>query len=201
MKKLLLLLLFPATVHAQIDWDNYSTSFQGNGKEGKQPVLVTAIPYNGIYGGATYFSAWPEKLHYADSFYTADERRANYVGESVTIDSGQRILLRAAYPTLSGIYTAQNLKDFVASKRRFRRLETGFGHEVQGGGPLPGQINPEARRQYASSCRQSGDLSTPRRWKYQLSRNGSIDSAWKPNDFDNNLIFLQNLPPGYYTSG
>ena len=89
MKKILLLLLLPATVRAQIDWGNYSTSFQGNGKEGAHPVLVTAIPYNGIYGGATYFSDKPEKLHLADSLYTPEEKRPSYVGESTTMDSGE----------------------------------------------------------------------------------------------------------------
>src|SRR5262249_24056017 len=88
MKKLLLHLLLPTTVHAQIDWDNYSTSFQGNGKEGSHPVLVTAIPYNGIYDGATYFSGKPGKIHFIDSLYTPVEKRPSYVGESNTIDSG-----------------------------------------------------------------------------------------------------------------
>lgn len=34
--------------------------------------------------------------------------------------------------------------------------------------------------------------------EYQLVKNGKVNSNWKPNDFDNNFIWLKNLTPGDY---
>jgi two-component system LytT family sensor kinase len=90
MRKLLLLLLaLPFVARAQINWKNYSTSFQGDGKEGSRPTLVTAIPYNGIYGGASYNSIFSKGLPVADSLRTAENKWPRYIGESRTIDSNE----------------------------------------------------------------------------------------------------------------
>jgi len=279
MKRLLLLLLLPASAHAQIDWYNYSTSFQGDGKEGLHPVLVTAIPYNGIYDGATYFSAKPGKLRLIDSLYASDEQRPRYIGESNTIDSGnvyflapgihpananryefrvvvdaKSVLLpwspitqfvdsgkelnefkpnygflggykttwghsllvdirekatktiessaivywRNAHPTLSAIYTAQNLKNLVGGKRpygdwkpdstmndRLIGLEQGKLQLQPGDNTLIFIVAAEIYQRQAL--------------EYQLLHDGSIYRPWQPNDFDNNTVFLQNLPPGNFT--
>jgi two-component system, LytTR family, sensor kinase len=88
-KLLLLLLVLPVVAHAQINWKNYSTSFQGDGKEGSRPTLVTAIPYNGIYGGASYNSIFSEDLPVADSLRNRENTWPAYVGESHTIDSNE----------------------------------------------------------------------------------------------------------------
>jgi two-component system LytT family sensor kinase len=89
MRKLLLLLALPIAAHAQINWKNYSTSFQGNGKEGSRPTLVTAIPYNGIYGGASYGSISPAQLSLDDSLRKQVNNWPAYIGVSNTIDSGE----------------------------------------------------------------------------------------------------------------
>src|ERR1700731_165135 len=90
MRKLLLLLLaLPFVAHAQIDWKNYSTSFQGNGKEGSQPVLVTAIPYNGIYGGTMYELISPAQLLLDDSPRNQAKSWPAYIGVFHTIDSNE----------------------------------------------------------------------------------------------------------------
>lgn len=279
MKRLLLLLLLPASVHAQIDWNNYSTSFQGDGKEGSHPVLVTAIPYNGIYDGASYFSAKPGKLPVMDSLYAPDEKRPRYIGESNTIDSdnvyflapgihpananryefrvivdnkyillpwspitrftdpgkalnefknnygflggykttwGHSLLVdirakatktiessaivywRNAHPSLHAVYTTKNLSRFFAGKQQswlwkpdstvldnLSRLAKGTLQLPPGDNTLIFIINAEIYQRRAL--------------EYQLIHDGSVDSAWKPNDFDNNAVFLQNLPPGNYT--
>jgi hypothetical protein len=279
MKKLLSLLLLPAIVHAQIDWDNYSTSFQGDGKEGSHPVLVTAIPYNGIYGGATYFSLKPGKLPRMDSLYGADEKRPRYFGASNTIDSGNVYFLAAgihpanadryefrvivdekyillpwspitrftdpgrtlnefapnygflggykttwghsllvdirekatrtiessaivywrnAHPTLRAVYTTKNLGRFFAGKQQdwnwrpdstvlgdLRRLASGNW-----------QLQPAENTLIFIA---DADIYQREALEYQLIRDGAIHTAWKPNDFDNNAIFLQSLPPGNYT--
>ena len=89
MRKLLLLLALPFAAHAQINWKNYSTSFQGNGKEGNSPTLVTAIPYNGIYGGASYNSIFSNALPAEDSLHNREDKWPAYIGESRTIDSNE----------------------------------------------------------------------------------------------------------------
>jgi two-component system, LytTR family, sensor kinase len=90
MRKLLLLLLaLPFATHAQINWKNYSTSFQGTGKEAGKPTLVTAIPYNGIYDGPSYGSIPAGTLLVADSLRTAENKWPPYIGESTTIDSNE----------------------------------------------------------------------------------------------------------------
>jgi len=154
MKKLLLLLLLPASVHAQIDWDNYSTSFQGNGKEGAHPVLVTAIPYNGIYGGATYFSLKPGKLPRMDSLYAPDEKRPGYYGASNTIDSGnvyflapgihpanadkyefrvivdEKYILRPWSPITQFVDSGKELNEFKPNYGFLGGYKTTWGHSV-----------------------------------------------------------------------
>lgn len=94
MRKLLLLLALPILAppffaDAQINWKNYSTSFQGNGKEGSSPTLVTAIPYNGIYGGASYESISPTQLSLDDSIRKRVNNWPAYIGVSHTIDSNE----------------------------------------------------------------------------------------------------------------
>jgi hypothetical protein len=273
-------LLLPTGAMAQLDWPNYSTSFQGNGKEGRQPVLVTAIPYNGIYSGASYFSSTPASLHLADGFYTPDEKRPRYIGESNTIDSAEVYFLAAGVhpenagryefrvildgrqlilpwspitrftgsdgtplndfkpnygflggykttwghsllvdirekatktiqstavvywcstrPTLGGIFTAQNLRDFVGSKReswdwkpdsamqrRLAQLSRSKLSLAPGDNTLIFYVNAEIYQRRAL--------------EYQLLRNGSVEIPWKPNDFDNNLIYLNDLRSGDYT--
>ena len=89
MRKLLLLLALPFAAHAQINWKNYSTSFQGNGKEGGKPTLVTAIPYNGLYDGESYNSIAASQLPGADSPRKQESKWPPYIGESRTIDSNE----------------------------------------------------------------------------------------------------------------
>jgi two-component system LytT family sensor kinase len=273
------LLLLPAGAMAQLDWQNYSTSFQGDGKEGKRPVLVTAIPYNGLYSGASYFSSSPAALHLADTFYASGEKRPRYIGESNTIDSaevyflaagvhpenaaryefrvildGKQVILpwspvtrftdpdgralndfkpnygflggykttwghfllvdirekatktilstavvywRSAHPTLGGVFTAQNLRDFVGSKRESwnwkpdsamqRRLGQMSRSKLllsPGDNTLIFYVNAEIYQRQAL--------------EYRLLRDGSVDIDWKSNDFDNNLIYLNDLRPGDY---
>lgn len=279
MKRLLLLLALPLSLQAQIDWKNYSTSFQGDGKEGAHPVLVTAIPYNGLYDGATYFSSFPGKAISIDSLYPKGEKRPRYYGESNTIDSGnvyflapgihrdnaaryefrvivdgQKTLVpwspvtkftdpgkalnefkdqygflggyktdwdhfilvdirekatgniesstivhwRQAHPTLRAVYTTRNLGRFFAGKQEFwewkpdstvvsdlKQLAKGSLQLKPGDNTLIFIVN--------------ADLYQRQALEYQLLHNGSVDSAWKANDFDNNTVFLQNLAPGNYT--
>jgi two-component system LytT family sensor kinase len=279
MKRLLLLLLLPASVQAQIDWDNYSTSFQGNGKEGSHPVLVTAIPYNGIYDGATYFSTKPDKLDRKDSLSAPGEKRPSNFGASSTIDSGNVYFLapgihpanadryefrvitdgkyvllpwspitqfvdsgkelndfkrnygflggykttwghsllvdirekatktiqssaivywRSAHPTLSGIYTTQNLRDFFGGERPYGRWETDTAMSRRLTELFRGKLELQARDNTLIFY-VNAEIYQRQALEYQLLRDGSIYLPWKPNDFDNNIIFLQNLPSGKYT--
>jgi two-component system, LytTR family, sensor kinase len=111
MRKLLLLLALPFAAHAQINWKNYSTSFQGNGKEGSSPTLVTAIPYNGIYG-ASYESISPAQLSLDDSIRKQVNKWPAYIGVSHTIDSGEVYFLAPGlHPANAGRYEYRVLLD------------------------------------------------------------------------------------------
>jgi len=279
MKRLLLFLVLPLSLHAQIDWKNYSTSFQGNGKEGSHPVLVTAIPYNGIYDGSHYGSIKTGQIPHADSLYAQGAKRPDYVGEAYTIDpnevyflapgihrenaaryefrvvaDGRQTLVpwspvvrftdpgtalndfkdqygflggykadwghfvlvdirekatgaiesstlvhwRATRPSLSAVYTARNLRRYFAgnSSTETGQPDTAMNANLRqlANGTLllhPGD-NTLIFIVYADIYRRQA-------LEYQLLHNGSVDSAWKPNDFNNNTVFLQNLAPGKYT--
>ena len=275
----LLLLLLPATLHAQIDWNNYSTSFQGDGKEGVRPVLVTAIPYNGIYDGARYSSTTVSQLHLTDTLVASDEKRPANFGASSTIDSGNvyflapgihrnnadkyefRVLVdkkyilqpwspithftdpgkalnefkpeygflggyktswghfllvdiresstgtilssaivhwRNARPTLSGIYTSQNLKDLIDGKRPYGDWKPDSAMDSR----LAELVNGKLQLQSADNTlilNVGAEIYQRQALEYQLLRDGSTVRPWQPNDFDNNTLFLQNLPPGSYT--
>jgi signal transduction histidine kinase len=278
MRKFLLLLLLPASANAQIDWKNYATSFQGDGKEGSHPVLVTAIPYNGIYGSATYSSGKPDQLQLTDGIYAPDEKRPRYIGKSNTIDSdnvyflapgihpanadrydfrvivdgkfvlkpwgpvtrfvdsgrelngfkpnygflggykttwGHSLLVdirekatrtiestaivywRSAHPTLSGIYTARDLKSIFAGKRPYGYWQSDSTANNRLKQLAAGHLQLQ-RNDNTLIFQVWAEIYQRRALEYQLLRNGSVDSAWKPNDFDNNTIYLADLPPGNY---
>jgi len=279
MKKLFLLLLLPTMAHAQIDWMNYSTSFQGNGKEGTHPVLVTAIPYNGIYGGASYSSNTPEDSSLADSHSAPEEQRPRYFGISYTIDSGYvyflapgthrnnadkyefRVLLdkktlllpwgpitrftdpgkvlnefkdqygflggykntwghsvivdlrekatktiissamvfwRNAHPSLSRIYTAQNLQNLIGGRRPYGDSQPDSAMNSRLAALAQGRLQLQPRDNTLIFY-VNAQVYRRQALEYQLLHDGSPDRPWGPNDFDNNAIFLQNLPPGQYT--
>ena len=279
MRKLLLLLLaLPFAAHAQIDWKNYSTSFQGNGNEANSPTLVTAIPYNGIYGGASYNSIFSNALPADDSLHNRENKWPAYIGESRTIDSNEvyflapgvhptnadryeyrvlrdghttivpwstvtdftkpgfslndfaenfgflggfkttwghsiRVDLRekssgkilssalvhwtSASARVDGFYTASNLAELVRSKGTFTgwRTDSTIKHltEQLVAGKLVLQPNDNTL-----IFRVGADVYQRTALEYQLLRNGSIITPWKPNDFDNELILLKDLAPGTY---
>jgi hypothetical protein len=278
MKRILLLLLLPVSIHAQIDWKNYSTSFQGEGKEGSHPVLVTAIPYNGIYDGSSYSSVKPGEILVPDTLYKPDEKRPRYIGQAYTIDPGEVYFLapgihrdnaaryefrvvgdgkqtilpwspvthftdpgkalnefkdeygflggyktgwdhfllvdlrevatgniesstivhwRKTKPSLTAVYTTKKLSQLFAGKQQswlgkpdpavtanLRDLAEGKLRLQPGDNTLIFYVDADIYQREAL--------------EYRLVRNNAVDPAWKPNDFDNNIVFLQNLGPGRY---
>lgn len=89
MRRVLAVLLLPIVAHAQINWKNYSTSFQGSGKEGSRPTLVTAIPYNGRYYNGEYSSVPVSALPIADSLRNSSGKWPQEVGKAWTYDSSE----------------------------------------------------------------------------------------------------------------
>ena len=278
MKKWMLLLVWPACFRfagtAQINWKNYSTSFQGNGKEGVQPVLVTATPYNGIYSAETDYSHEPGDPPPPREIDEEENKRPVFYRTTNTIDSSEEYFLapgihpanaglyefrvlqddriplrpwgpiehftepgmvlnefkevfaflggykttwrhyvmvdvrekeskkivasavvywRPARARVKDVYTSRELKDFLKNERRAydRRPDTDSVHQWRGklllepdDNSLIFHVNADIFKKEALEC--------------QLIRDGSVDIPWKANDFDNNLLLLQNLPPGEF---
>jgi two-component system, LytTR family, sensor kinase len=256
MKKFLVAVFLPLIAHGQIDWKNYSTSFQGSGKEGSRPTLVTAIPYNGRYDGATYGSGrtqtvdsgevyflvpgthpanaeryeyrvildgatiirpWGPITRFTDSGVALNEftDRFGFLGgftttwgHSILVDlrekatgailSSSVVSWTADRPRLRGIYTASNLPDFVGSKSEYwtwkpdslmqRRLELLYKGDLSltpGDNTLIFYVGADIYQKTAL--------------EYQLKRDASVVLSWGPNDFNNDMVLLQDLRPGAYT--
>jgi hypothetical protein len=115
-----------------------------------------------------------------------------------TIESSAVVYWRNAHLTLSAVYTTQNLGRFFTGKQQswnwkpdsavlkdLQRLAKGELQLQPGDNTLIFIVNADVYKRQA--------------FEYQLIHNGTVDTAWKPNDFDNSTLFLQNLPPGNYT--
>ena len=279
MRNLLPALLLPLATHAQIDWKNYSTSFQGDGKEGTRPTLVTAIPYNGRYENASYGSIPAARLPLTDSLRNGSGQWPRYVGKALTYDSGEvyflapgthaanagryefrvisdsnrsilpwspitrfthngvglndfkenfgflggykadwghsilvdireratKVILsscivywQADWPTIRGIYTASNLPDLIGNKGNFGdwKTDSAMKHRL-------GQLHK------GSLTLRPGDntlilylganIYRDTALEYQLARDGSVITTWRPKMFNNDMLLLQDLRPGAYT--
>jgi two-component system LytT family sensor kinase len=263
---------FPGS--AQIDWKNYSTSFQGNGKEGGQPVLVTATPYNGIYLAEMDFRSEPGDpppprdideegnkrpvfyrttnnidsseeyfvvpgIHPANAdlyefrvlqddrisihpwgpieHFTGPGMRLNefkedfaflggyktdwrhYVMVDVREKESKKIVASAAVywrPARAGVqdvYTSRELKDFLKNERSSYDRQPGNDSAHQWRGKL--LLEPDDN---SLIFHVNADIFKKEALEYQLMRNGMADIPWRANDFNNNLLLLQNLPPGEY---
>jgi hypothetical protein len=272
----LLLLFAPVIVTAQIDWENYATSFMGDGEEGLRPVLVTATPYNGVYlssidhapsradmqaltrakdpadkrppmyrqtntidSGAVYFFApgvhpdntgryefrvlldnntvlapWQPIRQFTDRDKKGNLVELNafkpYFGflggwqapwdHFIIVDlrekaSGQILCSAAAWWArthvgIRAVYTTHDLFDFLQDHRNDARGENNSR-------PLPSNLTLQPGD---NSLIFYTDAKTFKKeaLEYQLLRYGAPYLPWRVNDFDNNIILLQHLPPGDY---
>lgn len=260
MKKLPLLLFLPLIAHGQINWKNYSTSFQGIGKEGVRPTLVTAIPYNGRYenghygsipnpggsppyigkavtydSGEVYFLApglhpanknqyeyrviadssrivvpWSTVTRFTDPGVTLNEFKDDFgflggykapwnhwvqvdIREKAnhTILSSCIVYWWLDHPRILALYSTQNLIDFVAGnadsamQRRVDEFHKGTLTLQPGDNTLILELG--------------GDIYRDTAVEYQLTREGTLVTPWRPKTFNNDKLLLQHLQPGSYT--
>lgn len=267
---LLLTFFLPAASKAQIDWDNYATSFMGDGKEGTKPVLVTATPYNGVYFFPIDHSASPADLAALSKPGADGSLRPAMYRHTNTIDSGEvyffapgihptntnryefRVLLDGrteltpwqpitkftrrdknnnlielndfkpyfgflggwkapwnhfvvvdlreksngqiicsaaawwapADVKISAIYTTRDLHDFLQDGKRTAH-------------PIPASLTLEPEDN-SLIIYVNTEIFKKEALEYQLKRNGQIYRPWQSNEFDNNSMLLQHLPPGEY---
>ena len=281
-------LLFFSPAGAQIKWRNYSTSFQGSGKEGGRPVLVTATPYNGIYSAQTYSDPKPGDLPPPREVDEEGSRRPEFYHSGYTIDSSDEyFVVPGIHPANAGLYEFRVLQDdrvplhpwgpitqFTEPKMTLNEFKPDFaflgGYRTTWGHYLMVDVREKESKKIVASAfvcwrisrANIEDIFTTRelkdflkreqksynrqpvrdtmRWRqryppdqidpetslpkklllepddnsliffvdaeifkkealeYQLIHNGSVRIPWKANEFDNNLLLLQNLPPGEF---
>ena len=93
-------------------------------------------------------------------------------------------------PAINAIYTSKNLNDFFTSLKR------SWDKSVQGGYPLSKTSFTLAENSIIIVF--SADIYKKEALEYQLTKNETIIRNWGANDFDNNFIWLKELPPGKY---
>ncbi|MBB1284950.1 histidine kinase [Flavisolibacter sp. BT320] len=137
------------------------------------------------------------------SFLVIDLRRKG----SDSISSAALVFFRNAQPTLSIIYlgdeTKQLLKRIAEPNRdpdpqeRQKWTARYSEEEMDAGTGLPRKLVLEPEQStvifYLKEQVQKAEL-----LEYQLVRNGKVVTDWKPNDYDNGFVWLNNLPPGDY---
>jgi len=294
MKKKNLLLFFLVIFHevglTQIDLQNYSTSFDGSPKDGKTPILITAVPYNGNYfseidhvfsrapGGDSTDLSHPNstdrlksfrQLNTFDSseiyFFGAGIHPSNaalyefrvllnggkemqpwtgitrFTGEDVQLNEFKKqfaflggfrtnwgnyliadlrkkgtesILSRSIVywmptrPSLLNIYTSDELKEFLKKESKPYDLYLNPGElkkwkerypsdQLDSLTGLPKKLILAPREDNVIFYIKAG-VFKKEALEYQVIRNGTVYLAWRANDFDNNFIWLKNLPPGGY---
>jgi two-component system, LytTR family, sensor kinase len=93
-------------------------------------------------------------------------------------------------PTVRSIYTSQNLNDF------FNLLKNPWNSTIKSGISPQHAVFPSTENTIIYFL--SADINKKEEVEYQLMQNEKTMNEWKPNDYDNNFIWLKDLKPGKY---
>lgn len=93
-------------------------------------------------------------------------------------------------PTVAAIYTSKNLNEF------FSLLKNQWNHNVKSGISPQHAVFPSNENTIIYLL--SADVNKKEEIEYQLIQDGKMVNSWKPNDYDNNFIWLKDLKPGKY---
>lgn len=104
--------------------------------------------------------------------------------------SSAMVYWKETKPIVSSIYTSKNLNEFFTLLKRHRDKETKSAY------PLNNPVFSSSENSIIFYL--SADIYNKEALEYQLMKNGKVYSEWKSNDYDNNFIWLKELPPGKY---
>ena len=93
-------------------------------------------------------------------------------------------------PKVRSIYTTKNLNDF------FNLLKNPYNSNVKSGNSPQHAVFPSTEN--AIIYFLSADIDKKEEVEYQLIQDGKTVNGWKPNDYDNNFIWLKDLKSGKY---
>lgn len=136
------------------------------------------------------------------NFITVELRKK---GETKII-SAALVYWKNIKPAIENIYTAGELNEFL--KRLKHNWDNGLSAEAvrkwrarnpeserDSTGYLPKKLVLDASNT-SLIFYLSGDIYQKDALEYELEKDGSIITGWKPNDLDNNIVWLNNLSPG-----
>jgi len=271
----------------EIEWNNYTTSFIGDGNERNMLGIVTAVPYNGVYNFGDEGEQSALDITYTGSLYRLKSNLSDKVQKLYTYDSSEvfflvpgiypknaaqfeyresingdkelqpwsnitefsdvkfslnnfskgfaylggykttwgnfllvelrkknttgNIFSSAVYwkqvkPRIANIYMADEINELFSrmkeyykgvSSNELKKWQKDYTTEQLGADGLPKKLllKPE---QNSIIFYLSSNVYEKAAIEYAVSKDGKEYIQWKPNEFDNNLIWLKNLPPGDY---
>ncbi len=94
-------------------------------------------------------------------------------------------------PIITNVYTSKNLDEF------FKKLQHPWAPVKQTSGNRSSILKvPSANANIIFILK--GEISYRKQIQYELTRNGSLYSSWRYNDYDNSFIWIKDCPPGSY---
>lgn len=176
--------------------------------------------YHVVADGTTELVRWTEVDRFADpDFQLNDFKRGigflggvradwnhwiavqlRYKGSN-TILSSAIVFWKKTKPTIENIFIGSQLNSFL---KKVKSPE--FSTSADSSGLLAGTSSDEMSGKLRFKAGEeniifylAGNIYRKQAIEYQLIRNNRIVIPWKPNDFDNNFIWLKKLKGGHYT--
>jgi two-component system, LytTR family, sensor kinase len=152
----------------------------------------------GIGELGSYSTGW-------DNYLIAELRKKG----SDTLLSVVSIYWKQVHPSILNIYTTDEMNEFLVKFKQFgnvvlttedrEKWKTNYPEkDLDSSSGLPKRLLLHAPIN-GIIFYLNGAVYKKEGIEYQLIHDGKIVRDWKPNDFDNNLIWLNNLSPGNYT--
>lgn len=152
----------------------------------------------GIGELGSYYTGW-------DDYLIAELRKKG----SDTLLSVVSIYWKPVHPSILNIYTTDEMNEFLVKFRQSgyaaltaedrKKWKTNYPEkDLDSSSGLPKRLVVHAPVNGVIFY-LNGAVYKKEGIEYQLIHDGEIVRGWKPNDFDNNLIWLNNLSPGNYT--
>ena len=181
---------------------------------------VHRYEYRVVADGTTELVSWTEVKQFADAAFQLNDfkRGIGFLGGvradwnhwiavqlrskgSSTILSSAIVFWKKTKPTIENIFTGSQLNSFL---KKVKSPE--FSAAADSSGLLAGTSSDEMSGKLRFKAGEeniifylAGNIYRKQAIEYQLLRNSSIVIPWKPNDFDNNFIWLKKLKGGHYS--